>query len=108
MKREDQVYDRELFVQVIESYQSIKYLRSAIQGGIRFNFYEGITGKLTVVEVTDLSEDVTFSEAFGVLNQLGVGYLIDTLYPPITEVSNEQELSIVEGDILKEQALKGL
>ncbi len=108
MEREDQVYDRDLFLQVIGSYPSIKSLRYDNYDGIHVQFFEGLTGKLVPIETTDLEDDLTFSEGCGILIELGLNDLIDTLFPPIPALTEEQELAIIEDGILKDQALKGL
>ena len=108
MEREDQVYDRGLFLEVIGSFPAIIHLRSADYNGIHSQFYQGLSGNVVMVDTSDLDDDITFSEGSGLLKQLGIGDLVDTLFPPITKTDENQEFAILEDGIMKEEALKGL
>jgi len=102
------VYDRELFLQLIESYQGIKYLRNDNLDDISAQFYEGLTGKCVMIDITDLSDDILYSEGVGYLTELGLSYLIPRLFPPIEDLTEDQVAAWQTHEELKEIALKGV
>ena len=108
MERNEQTYDRELFLEVIASYPAIKFLRSDNREEYHVQFYEGITGKVVMIDTTDLDDSISFSEGIGLLNELGLPYLIDVLFPPIKPPTEDQEIAVMEDAIMKESALKSL
>lgn len=82
-------YDTSLFIDIIESVPGINFLRSDYKLGIHARFYEGLTGKLVIIETTD--EDLDDEVGKGYLERLGLGYLIPSIFPEQTEEDEEDE-----------------
>jgi len=72
-------YDTHLFIEIIESIEGVKFLRSHSSEGIHIRAYQGLTGRLVFIETT--YEDFTPTEGKGYLEQLGLSHLIPSLFP---------------------------
>ena len=72
-------YDTTLFIEIIESFPGIIFLRQSNSNGIKIRFYQGLRGNLVQVDYTD--EDLTNDTAKGYLLQLGLEHLIPLLFP---------------------------
>lgn len=96
------VYDRGLFLEIIESVQGVIFLREDNRDGIHARFFQGVTGKLCVIDTTDMDDDIVGSEGIGYLKLLGLEYLIASLFPePV--VPNEEEKNVAEEDCVNIQ-----
>lgn len=56
-------YDTSLFIEIIESIPGINFLRSDYKDGVHVRFYQGLLGRLVVIDTT--FEDLTPSQAKG-------------------------------------------
>ena len=83
-------YDTSLFLEIIESIQGILYLRESSEGNILIKYYRGIHGNLVVIDAS--FEDIESPEGKVYLRQLGIDYLIPSLFPDKTIQVTEQTL----------------
>ena len=72
-------YDTGLFIDIIES-TGIIPLRSGFKDGVHVKFYQGLNGKLVMIDTTD--DDMPDEIGKGYLDQLGLGHLKSSLFPP--------------------------
>jgi hypothetical protein len=72
-------YDAHLFYEIIESIQGINFLRDEIDEDVTLRFYTGVHGNLVVIDAS--FEDIEATEGKMYLKQLGVEYLIASLFP---------------------------
>lgn len=72
-------YDSLLFVEIIESVQGIQFLRSDNQGDVKVRFYQGLNGKLVMIDISE--EYIDDNSGKGYLNQLGLDYLVSAMFP---------------------------
>lgn len=84
-------YDTSLFLEIIESIQGILYLRESSDGDILIKYYRGIHGNLVVIDAS--FEDIESPEGKIYLRQLGIDYLIPSLFPdkPIQVTDQAEE-----------------
>ena len=71
-------YDANLFCEIIESQQGVRFIRQETVDGLKFRLYEGQRG-LVILDYDD--DNFTDSTGKGYLIQLGLGFLIDGMYP---------------------------
>lgn len=81
-------FDTSLFIDIIESIQGINFLRDEESEGISSRFYEGITGRLCIVDTTD--EWLTKSDITGYTYLLGVPHIVDSLFTTETNCTDEE------------------
>lgn len=72
-------YDTPLFIEIIESVQGISFLRLEHKDGVHVRFYQGLKGKLVMIDTS--YEDLTPTQGKAYLEQLGLSYLASTLFP---------------------------
>lgn len=83
-------YDTHLFIEIIESIQGVVFLRSENTQGVNVRFYQGLKGRLVIIDTTD--EDITPSTGIGYLTELGLAHLIASLFPlvPVANIAEEE------------------
>lgn len=81
-------YDTGLFIDIIESIPGVIFLRSDNQEDVHVRFYQGLKGKLVMIDTS--FEDITDSMGKGYLDELGLGHLIPSLFPEQKAVPVEQ------------------
>ena len=72
-------YDISLFIEIIESIPGIQFLRSDYKDGVHVRFYQGLKGKLVMIDTS--YDDLTTAQGIGYLDQLGLNHLIKNLFP---------------------------
>ncbi len=90
-------YDRLQFVENIESIQGINFIRQDSYDGIAVRVYEGLPKHIVVIDYSDIDEDVTEDEGTGILNKLGLNYLVTVFFPPRNEQTEQGEEPIEKG-----------
>jgi hypothetical protein len=73
-------YNIFVFLEIIESIQGIQFLSAKSADGVSARLYQGLTGKLVIIDTTD--QDPTDSACKGFLKQLGLEDYIDGMFPP--------------------------
>lgn len=71
-------YDANVFCEIIESIQGIRFVRQEEMDGIIIRFYEGTRGR---VQIDYDDDNFTDSTGKGYLQQLGLEHLIPSMYP---------------------------
>ncbi len=72
-------YDIWLFIDIIETYPGIKFLRDNELDGIKVRFYQGLSGNLVMIDTTD--EEISNNTGKGYLLELGLSHMISALFP---------------------------
>jgi hypothetical protein len=72
-------YDTQLFLEIIETTPGVIFLRQEIFEDIITRFYQGLSGKLVVIECTD--EEIAIPTCKSYLIQLGLSDLILSIFP---------------------------
>jgi hypothetical protein len=87
-------YDSLLFVEIIESVKGVQHLRNDQDGDVKVRFYQGINGKLVIIDVSD--EYITDDDGKGYLAQLGLEYLISGMFPTSKKTAIEEAKAILQ------------
>ncbi len=82
-----QNYDTTLFIEIIESIQGVLFLRQIELDGQFTRFYQGLTGKLVIIDMSE--EFITPRIGSALLDKLGLSHLIPSLFPPIKFIVEE-------------------
>ena len=101
-------HNRFLFTDLITNTQGITPLRRDNQDDIVVEWFMGLNGNAVMIDITDMDDDIDYLEGSGYLRELGLSDLIDGLFPPIEEETDEQIGDMVEHDYLKSKAIEGL
>lgn len=73
-------YDTFLFIEIIDSIKDrIHFLRESIFNGYKARFYQGVSGKLVMIDISE--EFIADDAGKGYLFQLGLPDLVPSLFP---------------------------
>src|SRR5688572_28353786 len=88
------IYPILVFIETIESIQGIKFIRDAIEGAVKVKVYEGLNGKLVMIDMTE--EDIEEDLGSIYLEQLGLSEYIEAMFP------QERVQPLEAEDVIKE------
>jgi hypothetical protein len=72
-------YGTFVFIEIVESIKGILFIRAEEREDVKIRVYQGLTGKTVIIDVSD--EDIVTEQGKGYLRQLGLEYLIPSMFP---------------------------